>query len=359
MSAGYLQTVLYLLNRSEPIRQTALLMVLAAGVGDSEGLVERLRAHADESGEPWSGRVHGLCNRLQSGLPLSTALHSDPGLLRDSTVCAIRVGEETGSLADVMLDEAGQMTQRSDASDLGRPDPLSTLVWLISVLTVGGTLISFIMFFIIPKFKKIFEDFGSELPPVTVRLITVADFCMTYFPFVGLPLVALLLSVACVTWNEVARNAASGRSRLANIRPRQHAPELLRLLSISVASGHDTGKTIHTFQCELPPGRISKLFSRLRQQLMGGEDLVSVLVNGRVLTQREGSFLDAACRNGHLDWGLRQLGIAIQRRHERFIGLLVRMAEPLLILCAGLVVMFVVVGLMMPVIQLLNRESSP
>ncbi len=93
---GYIQNLLFMSNRPEPIRQTSLLMILAASVGNEDVLIDSLAAHAQETGPPWGDRVQTLRILLEQGMPLSQALANNPGLLPDSTVAAIRVAEKNG-----------------------------------------------------------------------------------------------------------------------------------------------------------------------------------------------------------------------------------------------------------------------
>ncbi|MGB4737730.1 MAG: type II secretion system F family protein, partial [Fuerstiella sp.] len=95
-----------MLNRPEPIRQASLLMVLATGIGQASTLLNGLKALAAESGAPWSTRVMQLAALLEQGQTLSQALSAVQGLLPEPTLIAIRVGEETGTLRQVLAAEA-------------------------------------------------------------------------------------------------------------------------------------------------------------------------------------------------------------------------------------------------------------
>ena len=52
----------------------------------------------------------------------------------------------------------------------------------------------------VPRFKKIFADFGSMLPRATEFAIAVSSFCMSYW-FVVIPVIVLLyVGLALLTW---------------------------------------------------------------------------------------------------------------------------------------------------------------
>ena len=50
-------------------------------------------------------------------------------------------------------------------------DSLKRLLQGTAFGAVATLIVGFIMYYIIPKFKKIFEDFNTELPEITVVLI--------------------------------------------------------------------------------------------------------------------------------------------------------------------------------------------
>ena len=166
MPSTQLQTALFMLNRPEPIRQASLLMVLASGVGHGDTLLEGLAAHANECRSPWADRVHSLRLLLEQGLPLSAALAANPNLLPEHAVHAIRVGETTGTLREVLQDEASRLTLSLNNTPSPGIDPANALLWLNTVGVILLCIVSFLMMFIIPKFKRIFEDFGTELPQI-------------------------------------------------------------------------------------------------------------------------------------------------------------------------------------------------
>ncbi len=77
---GYIQNLLFMSNRPEPIRQTSLLMILAASVGNEDVLIDSLAAHAQETGPPWGDRVQTLRILLEQGMPTFTGTGQQSGI---------------------------------------------------------------------------------------------------------------------------------------------------------------------------------------------------------------------------------------------------------------------------------------
>ena len=188
MAGGYLQGVLYLMNRPEPIRQSGLLMVLATGMDDAASLMHSLQALAMESNGAWSDRIQQLRVLLEQGRTLSEALSTMDGLLPDPTVVAVRVGEETGTLKQVLAEEAHRLMSAPMNASPVHSSTGATAAWIVGVFFMTQILVSFIMVFIIPKFQKIFQDFGTELPDITNDLISMSDWALKYWFLLMLPL---------------------------------------------------------------------------------------------------------------------------------------------------------------------------
>lgn len=357
MPSPYLQTLLFILNRPEPLRQTSLLMVLATGVGQGHVLLDGLRAHAQESGSPWSDRVHALRLLLEQGQSLSNSLAGLPGLVPDHALHAIRIGEATGTLREVLFDEAGRLSRSASSTTVVGFDPSTILLWANTVGVVLLTILSFVMVFIIPKFKKIFEDFGTELPAPTLLLISLSDRMADAMLLLAPPLLAVVLGgttlAVWAAWQQITR----GRVLFSEHWPRYWVPDALRLLSISAVARLPFAETLHFIQRELRPGAAARAFSRLRQRVSAGDDCISAMQDLRLLKPREAAFLQAAGRSGHVDWGMQHLAADIDRRRAGRCRRLLNTIQPLVIIAAGIVVLLVVVGLFMPLIKLVNDLS--
>ncbi|MCA9033948.1 MAG: type II secretion system F family protein [Planctomycetaceae bacterium] len=355
--SSVLETILFSMNRAEPIRQASLLLVLASGSGHGDSLLEGLRSHAAESGSPWSDRVNSLRILLEQGQPLSTALSNNPGLLPETTIAAVRVGEQTGSLAEVLADEAIRL---SDSAGTHRVVGFSLGNLAIWTMLVGVTMIgvlSFIIIFIVPKFKKIFEDFDTELPATTVLLVDLSDFMVSGGIIFLLPLLAMIAAIAILRVQYSIRMISKGSPPLSQHWLRFWSPELLRMLSITAASSQPLINTVHSFGSQLVPGRAATQLSGVRFRLENGEAVETALKAEGFITGREEAFLMAAGKSGHLDWAMKHLGRSIETRRFRWLGRLLNVFEPCVLLGFGLVVMFVVVSMFMPLVKLLNDLS--
>ena len=357
MNGGTLQATLFLLNRPEPIRQTSLLMVLATGLGDAATMIAGLRSLSMESSAPWSSRIFHLQTLLEQGQSLSEALTSVSGLLPEESLVAIRIGEETNTLKQVLAEEAHRLMRLSDNASPIQASLPATFAWFVVVGNVAISVVGFIMMFIIPKFKKIFQDFGTDLPALTEMLISVSDWMLSYWYLVILPALTVFGFSAfyLVYWR--IQNLSKGRMLLAEHFPRYWSPLILRMLSITVVAGRSLNDSLHSILRELRPGMAATKLSSVRMRVNAGTDCWEALQQEGFLRSREVAFLKSAKRTNHLDWGLIHLSRTLQRSRMKWSQIAVSLLQPTAILFSGVIVAFICVGLFLPLIKLINDLS--
>jgi type IV pilus assembly protein PilC len=117
------------------------------------------------------------CDEIEGGSTLSEAMSKSPKAF-DRLYCnMIRAGEAGGAL-EVILRRLSEFMERSEAL---KRKVKGAMVYPIVVVSVAVGILSFIMMTIVPQFKKIFDDFGSTLPPMTETLISISNFVVNYW----------------------------------------------------------------------------------------------------------------------------------------------------------------------------------
>ena len=117
---------------------------------------------------------------LKSGDSLSTCLERHPKSFSQSYVAAIRGGEVSGRLLQVLVDSVAllEWEQRT----------LSRFRTLMTLPTIMFGLLTFVLylmlFFLIPRIIPFLERSGRDIPTVTQFLISARDVISVYLPFV-------------------------------------------------------------------------------------------------------------------------------------------------------------------------------
>src|SRR5829696_5495023 len=107
---------------------------------------------------------------VESGSALSEALAKHPKCFSKLYVNMVKAGEAGGAL-EVILQRLADFLEK--AASL-KAKIIGAMVYPAVVITVAVGILTFIMVAIIPKFKKIFDEFGMTLPWATQTLIKVS-----------------------------------------------------------------------------------------------------------------------------------------------------------------------------------------
>ena len=353
----FIQMWLFMTNRSEPLRQASLLMLLAGGVGHGDTLLQSLRAHEQESKSIWANKIGQLRILLEHGHSLSGALTIISELLPDQTVTAIRVAEGTGALADVLMDESRRLHEQTRSKSVSSGTLEQDLLWAAALLTVASAIVTFLIVFIVPKFKEIFIGFGVQMPPSTIAVIEVSDFAYSYWYLFIVPVTATVVVFFWLVYSSSWKKLTHGYPRFAGLWPRYWLPGILRTLSLSAASGQPLGRALDCVMQDLPPGRSATVVSALRHRVNGGEDAIAAMQSVGLLRASEAAFLHSSLRTHHLDWGLRHLADSVERRRRNLFRRLSQFIGPGVVLIVGAIVMFLARGFFEPLITLLDELS--
>ena len=122
---------------------------------------------------------------LRRGSPLPEAMGS---LFPRDVDLLVRIGDATGTLPQALHAPRRRVPP---IRRLGVPSPSLRLSGL--GLDYHSGFSSFILYFIVPKFEAIFNDFDMSLPEVTIAVIRTSHFLVKYFYLLFPPILLLEL----------------------------------------------------------------------------------------------------------------------------------------------------------------------
>jgi len=136
-------------------------------------IVQSLSILEDQQENPTFKSVLGdVRGDIEAGLSISDALKKRPEAFPEIYTAMIRAGE-LGGILDTILERLSGFLESAEAL---RAKVKSAMMYPGIVLTICGVVTIFLLTFVIPTFKAIFESFGKELPMPTQVLINISDF---------------------------------------------------------------------------------------------------------------------------------------------------------------------------------------
>lgn len=337
-------------------QRVTLLWMLSAATQTRRPLPAELLAWAEASRGKQRGRLELAAEILEQGRPLSDALDL-ARLLPAYCFPRLHLAEKIGTVPETLADLAREETER--LNPVGETaSPFVLAAYLSFLPTVSFLIVGFVMYYIIPKFKKIFEDFNTELPSVTIGLITVSDSFVNYWYLFSPPLVLISAAAAAVgtltlyfPWMDFRRRFVDPwivrlamtdvmRNLAHQLRCRRPVPEAL----------HDVGHYCINWTVRIR-------LNHVREMILGGRDLWVELAEARLITRRELAVLQSARQTGHPDWGLVELARRRELAWSQPFAWLMTVLRVMVPLVLGIFVAWICIALFAPLVKLLNDLS--
>ena len=351
----FIAPLLYIMGVAATTRQAEvgrLLWSLAIAVEHQFNLADEVEALAYASGITRRNRLLILADRLRDGSPLSEALQADPRLLPSSVVTAIRIGEQTGRLGTVLRDCALRDTANlRNAQADGSIAALMSYYWVLTIVMI--VVISGLCYWIVPKLKEIFNDFGIELPEITRRMIGFADWITEFWylmPFMALPvtLVVLMAYAYLISWDRL------NLPLLMRWFPRRDAPGVLRGLAWAVDAGRPLPELVTDAGAHHPRRDLGQRLVRIGQVMSAGDESWKSLADEGFVTNREVRALQAAERARHLPVALGALSDSLERARRHRLLWWIEWCKPLVILMFGWLVALYCAAFFLPIVRLIT-----
>ncbi|HEX9626837.1 MAG TPA: type II secretion system inner membrane protein GspF [Acidiferrobacterales bacterium] len=314
---------------------------------------ECLNALIEQAESPRARSVlAGVRGRVLEGQSLARGMREFPQAFPDIYRNMVDAGEQSGRL-DEVLERLADYTESRQA--LQQKVQLA-FIYPALVTLVAIAVVSFLLVYVVPQVTRVFENTGQELPMLTHILIVVSEFVRA----VG---IWWLVGMA------VAFVAVRAALRVPHIRLRWHhavlrlplvgrmvrginAARLTSTLGILTASGIPL---LNAIQSAVPlvtnlPMRAA-VEDALRQVREGGS-LSRALGKSKLFPPMVIHLIGSGEASGRLDTMLMRAAEAQSRELENWVAALTALLEPVLILVMGGIVLFIVLAIMLPIIEM-------
>ncbi|MCA9157925.1 MAG: type II secretion system F family protein [Planctomycetales bacterium] len=117
------------------------------------------------------------CDEIEAGSTLSESMSKSPKVFSRLYVNMIKAGEAGGALETILQ----RLADFLESSEALKRKVKGALIYPIAVVVIASLILVLIMAYIVPTFKKMFEEFGLALPAPTVLLIAMSDYVVKYW----------------------------------------------------------------------------------------------------------------------------------------------------------------------------------
>ncbi len=292
--------------------------------------------------------ISQIRDRVREGKSLSEAV-AEAGVFSKVYSTAILAGEKSGNLSGVL----DYYIAYQRVSTGARKKILAALIYPALLISVAVIVVTYLVTVVIPKFALLYHDLNVELPtPTRVLVALTVD-----YRFVFLGIVALLAAAAAgvFLWSRTEEGGTAFdrfKFRLPVIGDtllKFQVAQFSRTLSTLLTGGTPLVAGLQTASDAITSKLLRSTVSQATQMVREGESLHGALASKGVMPEMALDMIEVGESSGALSPML----VSVAEFYEEEVSLrltaLVSLIEPLLLVFMGLLIMFILISLYLPI----------
>jgi len=297
-------------------------------------------------------------NDIAAGQSLTEALSKHPRVFSSLYVNMIKAAE-AGGILDVILNRLSTYLEQ-EMEITGKIK--SAMVYPVVVMVFSLLMTLVLVFFILPKFKTIFDDIGADLPLSTSLLLNSSKYAVSYWYVPVVVVVGVVVGYRAYTATETGRYQVDAlKLRLpivGDLQRKMSISRFSRTFATLVSSGVATPTALDIVAATTGNAVIEKAVLDAKQSIMHGDKLSTPLMISGVFPDMVTQMISVGEETGRLDDMLIKVSDFYDDEVDAVIGGLTSIIEPLLIVGLGLLVGFVAVSVITPIYNLVGAAGS-
>ena len=294
--------------------------------------------------------VAELVESIEGGRTFSEALAAFPGVFGSVYVSMVRVGEESGRLAEVLRDLADMLRWQDEMIAYAK----RVMVYPFIVLAVVGGVVIFLMLYLVPKLTSFLQTMGGTLPFHTKALIATSHFFVDWW--------WLLLIVGAATPAAIrylARNSPRFRYRWDSFKLRiwlfgdlSYKIRLARFsnyFAMMYTSGITVLDALRLSRALMDNVVLERGIERVQEQIAEGETISEAFANAGLFPPLVVRMMRVGETSGGLDEALHNVSYFYSREVREAVERLQPAIQPVLTVILGGLVAWIMLSVIGPI----------
>ncbi len=342
-------------KRSELILFTTQLSVmLDSGVVLSDAL-DAIAEQAQES--KFKTVIIDIAEMVKSGESFSKSLHAYPKVFNPMFISMVKASEASGKMAEMLNVLSGYLNFEAETRKQIKGALTYPFIMALMAVAATGTL----MFFVLPRFMRIYEAKGAALPKITQVLVGFSRIIGDFQIMTTVLTVVIIASVALYYWAKTV----SGRRVIDFIKIR--TPVLgtmfidlvvarsMRIMATMVNTGVGLLDSIEVMHDSCENYYFQRLWSVADKKIRDGYQLSESIVistGSDLIAPGILQMLRAGERSGKLGDVCDKISVFYEKKLNTSIKAVMALIEPLMITILGAIIGTIAIALLLPVFRI-------
>ena len=295
---------------------------------------------------------------VESGMTLSESMAKQPKAFDRLYVNMVKAGEAGGAL-EVILQRLAEFKEKAQSL---KKKIIGAMVYPAVVVCVAVSILVFIMVMIIPKFKKIFDEFGLQLPWATKTLIGMSVWMSEYWYWIPLFPLAIYFMLKLLRMTK-SGNYALDRMVLwipvvGTLVEKTIVARTMRTLGTLVSSGVPILEALSIVRDTANNAVFERMFQRVLESIREGDTIADPLRQSRLVDDMVVNMIEVGEETGDLDTMLYKISDFYDEEVDNTVKSLISLLEPIMIVFLGGAIGGIVISLFLPLVKLLEGLSK-
>jgi len=295
-----------------------------------------------------------LSEKVKKGQSFSESVAEFPRVFNRLSCAIILAGETSGNLAEAM----SKLADYFDSRDKLARKVKGAMAYPIFVFTFIVLIVVFIMAFIIPRFRTIFDQLGGELPALTRGFMRFYDILRYNLHFIiGFVLLLIVFGV-------LVSKTKKGHylfSRIALVAPlfgkvvnQAFVATFCRTMSTLLAAGVSVLDALDILTGMTGNDIIKSAVVETRKNIVDGSNISLSMATAGFFPNMVVKMMQVGEESGSLPIVLEKTSNHYERKVDSTITTMMGLLEPVMIVTVGAIVLAVVLALYMPIFTMSN-----
>ncbi len=327
-----------------------LATMLRAGVPLLQAFEIVARGHGNAR---FSRLMMDIKNKIEAGSSMSQAFREYPKYFDQLYCNLVAAGEASGTI-DAILERLATYKEKILAI---KGKIKSALFYPISVITVAIVVVWIIMVWVIPAFKKVFTNFGADLPAPTLIVMAISDWVVVWWWLVALIIAGAIFGFFAGRRRSAAFRYTTDRLMLklpviGDILEKATIARWTRTLQTMFAAGVPLVESLDAVGGASGNAVYVQATRKIQTEVSTGTSLTNAMGNTRLFPTMVLQMTQIGEESGSLDNMLGKIADYFEREVDDAVAALSSLLEPIIIVFLGVIIGGLVVAMYLPIFKL-------
>jgi type IV pilus assembly protein PilC len=294
-----------------------------------------------------------ITSKVASGSTFHAAAAAFPQVFEFQWLEAIRTGEVTGKMAQVLVELNKQIRESRETKRKIK----GALMYPMILILVAVTAVTVMLWMVVPVFAKMFKDMDAQLPGITQAVVDASDLISRYGLYGVGVLVAVVIGFKKYLKTESGRRYVGGTlmvvPSVGQLVIEMAMYRFASNLALLLKSGVPMLETMHTLTGIFQADPIYRdALQEVASKIAAGKSLHSALQETGLFLPMLTSMVQVGEESGQLALVMEQISPFFKEKMEGMVMKVTKMVEPIIIMGMGSSIAGLMLAIYMPMFEM-------